>query len=125
MVCLLCDFKILLTVFNQSYNCQTSHYLGRNRLPKPFLILPSLLLLYLFLPLDMCGFLSHRFDTPYRYYLHSQEGAFTGFHSSMIADCSKKEFELCNVSFLIFRYCMPTLVFRINNTIYLLIFVRH
>ena len=42
MVCLLCDFKILLTVFNQSYNCQTSHYLGRNRLPKPFLILPSL-----------------------------------------------------------------------------------
>ena len=77
MVCLLCDFKILLTVFNQSYNCQTSHYtevryvsflsdgfitgivvnpperklakrtyvhyLGRNWLPKPFLILPSLL----------------------------------------------------------------------------------
>ena len=42
MVCLLCDFKILLTVFNQSYNCQTSHYLGRNRLRKPFLILPSL-----------------------------------------------------------------------------------
>ena len=42
MVCLLCDFKILLTVFNQSYNCQTSHYLGRNWLPKPFLILPSL-----------------------------------------------------------------------------------
>ena len=40
MVCiLLCYFKILLTVFNQSYNCQTSHYLGRNRLPKPFLIL--------------------------------------------------------------------------------------
>ena len=26
MVCSLCDFKILLTVFNQSYNCQTSHY---------------------------------------------------------------------------------------------------
>ena len=26
MVCLLCDFNILLTVFNQSYNCQTSHY---------------------------------------------------------------------------------------------------
>ena len=46
MVCLLCDFKILLTVFNQSYNCQTSHHLGRNRLPKPFLILPSLLLSY-------------------------------------------------------------------------------
>ena len=43
MVCLLCDFKILLTVFNQSYNCQTSPYLGRNRLPKLFLILPSLL----------------------------------------------------------------------------------
>ena len=42
MVCLPCDFKILLTVFNQSYNCQTSHYLGRNRLPKPHLILPSL-----------------------------------------------------------------------------------
>ena len=42
MVCLLCDFKILLTVFNQSYNCQTSHYLGRNRLPKAFLMLPSL-----------------------------------------------------------------------------------
>ena len=42
MVCLLCDFKILLTVFNQSYNCQTSYYLGRNRLPKHFLILPSL-----------------------------------------------------------------------------------
>ena len=43
MVCLPCAFKILLTVFNQSYNCQTSHYLGRNRLPKPFLILPSLI----------------------------------------------------------------------------------
>ena len=42
MVCLLCDFKILLTVFNQSYNCQTSHYLGRNQLLKPFVILPSL-----------------------------------------------------------------------------------
>ena len=42
MVCLLCDFKILLTVFNQSYNCQSSHYLGRNWLLKPFLILPSL-----------------------------------------------------------------------------------
>ena len=39
---LLCDFKIVLTVFNQSYNCQTSHYLGRNRLPKLFLMLPSL-----------------------------------------------------------------------------------
>ena len=42
MVCLLCDIKILLIVFNKSYNCQTSHYLGRNWLPKPFLILPSL-----------------------------------------------------------------------------------
>ena len=42
MVCLVYDFKILLTVFNQSYNCQTSHYLSRHRLPKPFLILPSL-----------------------------------------------------------------------------------
>ena len=42
MVCLLCDFKILLTGFNQSYNCQTSHYLGRNQLPKPCLILPSM-----------------------------------------------------------------------------------
>ena len=42
MVCLPCDFKILLTVFNQSYNCQTSHCLGRNRLPKPLLMLPSL-----------------------------------------------------------------------------------
>ena len=40
MLCLPCDFKILLTVFNQSYNCQTSHYLGRNQVPKPFLILP-------------------------------------------------------------------------------------
>ena len=30
MVCLQCDFKILLTVFNQSYNGQTNHYLGRN-----------------------------------------------------------------------------------------------
>ena len=42
MVCLLRDLKILLTAFSQSYNCQTSHYLGRNWLPKPFLILPSL-----------------------------------------------------------------------------------
>ena len=42
MVCLLSDFQILLTVFNQSHNCQTSHYLGRNRLLKTFLILPSL-----------------------------------------------------------------------------------
>ena len=38
-----CDFKILLTVFNQSYNCQTSHYLGRNQLPNAFLMLPSLI----------------------------------------------------------------------------------
>ena len=29
--------------FNYSYNCQTSHYLGRNWLQKPFLILPSLI----------------------------------------------------------------------------------
>ena len=36
-------FKILLTVFNQSYNCQTSHCLGRNLLPKPLPSLPSLL----------------------------------------------------------------------------------
>ena len=43
MGCLLCDFKILLTVFNQNYNCQTSHYLCRNRLPKPLLIFPFLL----------------------------------------------------------------------------------
>ena len=42
MVCLPCDIKILLTVFNESYNCQTSHYLGRNQLPKPLLMLPSL-----------------------------------------------------------------------------------
>ena len=32
----------MLTVFNQRYNCQTSHYLGRNQLPKSFLTLPSL-----------------------------------------------------------------------------------
>ena len=37
-----CDFKILLTVFNQSYNCQKSHCLGRNLLPNYFLLLPSL-----------------------------------------------------------------------------------
>ena len=37
-------FKILLTVFNQSYNCQTSHCLGRNLLPKPPLSLPSLVM---------------------------------------------------------------------------------
>ena len=48
MVCLLCDFKILLTVFNHSYNCQTSHYLGRNWLPEPFLILPSLIEIFNF-----------------------------------------------------------------------------
>ena len=44
-------FKILLTVFNQSYNCQTSHCLGRNLLPKPLLSLPSLWYLYI-LPRD-------------------------------------------------------------------------
>ena len=48
MVCLPIDFKILLTGFNQSYNCQASHYLGRNRLPKPSLILPSLVLIKAF-----------------------------------------------------------------------------
>ena len=42
------DFKILLTVFNQSYNCHTSHYLGRNRLPNAFLMLPSLVSTYTF-----------------------------------------------------------------------------
>ena len=56
MVWLLCDFKILLTVFNQSYNCQTSHYLDRNRLPKPFLILPSLLIFYLATAQRTAGF---------------------------------------------------------------------
>jgi hypothetical protein len=42
MFCLPGGFKILLTVFNQSYNCQTSHYLGRKGLPNAFLMLPSL-----------------------------------------------------------------------------------
>ena len=38
-------FLDFVTVFNQSYNCQTSHYLGRNRLPKPRLaVLPFLVL---------------------------------------------------------------------------------
>ena len=35
-------FLDFVTVFNQSYNCQTSHYLGRNRLPEPLLLLLSL-----------------------------------------------------------------------------------
>ena len=35
-------FQDFVTVFNQSYNCQTSHCLGRNRLPKSLLMLPSL-----------------------------------------------------------------------------------
>ena len=35
-------FLDFVTVFIQSYNCQTSHYLGRNRLPKPLLLLLSL-----------------------------------------------------------------------------------
>ena len=33
MVCLLCGFKILLTVFNQSYNCLSSHYLVPRQKP--------------------------------------------------------------------------------------------
>ena len=35
-------FHDFVTVFNQSYNCQTSHYLGRNQLPNAFLMLLSL-----------------------------------------------------------------------------------
>ena len=35
-------FQDFVTVFNQSYNCQTSHYLGRNQLPNAFLMLLSL-----------------------------------------------------------------------------------
>ena len=35
-------FLDFVTVFNQSYNCQTSHYLGRNWLPEPLLLLLSL-----------------------------------------------------------------------------------
>ena len=35
-------FLDFVTVFDQSYNCQTSHYLGRNRLPEPLLFLLSL-----------------------------------------------------------------------------------
>ena len=42
-------FLDFVTAFNQSYNCQTSHYLGRNWLPKPVLILPSLLQRNIFL----------------------------------------------------------------------------
>ena len=40
-------FQDFVTVFNQSYNCQTSHYLGRNRLPEPLLLLLSLVYIYL------------------------------------------------------------------------------
>ena len=36
-------FQDFVTVFNQSYNCQTSHYLGRNRLPNACLIVLSYL----------------------------------------------------------------------------------
>ena len=36
-------FQDFVTVFNQSYNCQTNHYLGRNRLPNARL---SILLFY-------------------------------------------------------------------------------
>ena len=36
-------FQNFVTVFNQSYNCQTSHYLGRNRLPNTCLIVLSYL----------------------------------------------------------------------------------
>ena len=53
MVCLLCDFKFLLTVFNQSYNCQTSHYQSRNRLPNAFLMLPSLFATHSLLSLEV------------------------------------------------------------------------
>ena len=35
-------FPNFVTDFNQSYNCQTSHYPGRNRLPNACLMLPSL-----------------------------------------------------------------------------------
>ena len=36
-------FQDFVTVFNQSYNCQTSHCLGRNRLPNACLIVLSYL----------------------------------------------------------------------------------
>ena len=36
-------FPNFVTDFNQSYNCQTSHYLGRNRLPNACLIVLSYL----------------------------------------------------------------------------------
>ena len=38
MFCLLCGFLDFVTVFNQSYNCQSSHYLGKNRVFRPSLI---------------------------------------------------------------------------------------
>ena len=31
-------FLDFVTVFKESYNCQTSHNLGRNQLPKPLLL---------------------------------------------------------------------------------------
>ena len=53
MFCLTSDFKFLLTVFNQSYNCQTSHYQSRNRLPNAFLMLPSLFATHSLLSLEV------------------------------------------------------------------------
>ena len=39
-------FQDFVTVFNQSYNCQTSHYLGRNRPPNACLSVLSWVLDY-------------------------------------------------------------------------------
>ena len=36
-------FLDFVTVFKESYNCQTSHYLGRNRLPNACLVVLSYL----------------------------------------------------------------------------------
>ena len=52
-------FLDFVTVFNQSYNCQNSHYLGRNRVFRPFLIF----LCYNSLPMTMCKLSSEHLPT--------------------------------------------------------------
>ena len=41
-------FLDFVTVFKESYNCQTSHYLGRNRLPNACLVVLSYLVFEFF-----------------------------------------------------------------------------
>ena len=84
-------FLVFVTVFNQSYNCQKCHYLGSNRVFRPFLIFlcyNSLVLYYIKiakkLPRDVFNHI------------------FFNFSSTSVQVLWSQKFEICYTSFAIY-----------------------